>query len=152
MPNGGVNPAGIKIALGSRNWNGGIRQDTLFEYLRVGPLVTADFGSARYVGAAYTSAVIYGLTQGLSYTFTVAAHTAAGWGPESAPFGAVGIPTLSTAPAALGMPVVISTAAACKMSTYYGTMTYPCTNANDGIFNNFAHSNCAATADYFQYE
>jgi hypothetical protein len=135
MPFGGINPAGLKIALSSRNWNGSQRQASLFSNFRVGVLgAGGSLGSHRTVAAPATSTVIYSLPPGPSYNFQVAAQTAAGWSPYSAPFGAALVPTLKTqAPGTL----LVSQGRQCWLSSYYGSPpTYPCSNCVDSILNN----------------
>jgi hypothetical protein len=146
MPGGPISTAGLRIALGTRNWAGTLREDSLFSFLRISELTNNDPGTYRYVDAAYTSAIIYGLSQGGTYRFTVTAQTASGWGQASAPFGIVSIPRPNVAPpASSSIPVNIAPSSACSMSSLYSS-AYPCTNAIDGLLNNFAHTNAGVVA------
>ena len=87
-----------------------------------------------------SSALIYGLTQGTAYRFTVEAQTPAGYGPKSAVTNLVTPPVQRTV---LVLPL-ISQGQPCQFSSYYSGTAYPCSNAFDGIFNNFAHDSCRA--------
>ena len=74
----GILPANVRPALVTRNWNCCNRAVSLFTYFRVGPLACTEAGTVRYVSGAITSAKIFGLTKGATYTFTVSALTPAG--------------------------------------------------------------------------
>ena len=145
MRNGGIPPNFLRPALNSRNWNGGGRAVSLFSYFRVGPLTCADMGSSRFVNGLITSAQIYGLSQGRAYQFTVVANTLGGRGAFSALSAAVTIPTPSTSTTGLLPPQlsIVSQGKPCSMNSVYSA-AYGCTNANDGIGANLAHSACDA--------
>ena len=67
-----------------------------------GYVVTPSIGGVAQIPVAFSSAAttqtVTGLTNGTAYTFTVAALTAAGTGPDSAPSGAITPATLAAAP------------------------------------------------------
>ena len=83
---------------------------------RVTPYAGGVALSPTMAGAAATSAKVTGLSNDTAYSFTVAAHNAAGWSPESAPAGAVTpLATLgpvseasSTLPVSAQNPVVVT--------------------------------------------
>jgi Fibronectin type III domain/Kelch motif len=67
-----------------RNGNTGQRGIFKFDNFAVRSTNYFKPGSTRMVNGTTTSAVVYGLTPGQSYSFQVEASTAAGWGPSSA--------------------------------------------------------------------
>jgi len=139
MRQGPILPQNLRPALLMRNANTQLRAVGLFTYFRLGPIVCSDMGTSRVVAGAATSALIYGLTQGSSYQFTVEAQTPAGYGPKSALTTLVKVPVL---PSTVVLPL-ISAGQPCQLSSYYDGSSYPCSNAFDGVFNNFAHDACA---------
>jgi hypothetical protein len=103
--NGNLDPPNIRPALLSRGWWGAARCVGLFSYFRIGPITCNNAGSQRYVSALTTSALIYGLTRGVSYKFTVEAQTKYGWSRVSDLSQAVTIPFPAVA---LGAPLVLT--------------------------------------------
>ena len=138
MRMGPILPQNIRPALLMRNVNTQLRAVGLFTYFRIGPIACSDMGSTRVVSGAASSALVYGLTQGTAYRFTVEAQTPAGYGPRSAASGFVTPPVM---PSLVVLPL-ISQGMPCSFSTYYSGVDYPCTNAFDGVLNNFAHDGC----------
>jgi hypothetical protein len=143
MRGGPINPANFRPALLMRNGNTQIRGVALFSYFRIGPLACASPGTERFVSSALTSARLLGLTQGSSYTFTVAAQTLAGWGPFSDPSARVTIPSL---PSIQNFPL-ISQGRPCILSSVYSNTAYPCELAVDGILSTFSHSNALSDSN-----
>jgi len=140
MREGPIAPQNLRPALLMRNANTQLRAVGLFTYVRIGPIACSDMGTTRLVAGAATSALIYGLTQGTAYRFTVEAQTPAGFGPKSATSSFVTPPVL---PTQIVLPL-ISQGQPCQFSSYYSGLDYPCSFAFDGIFNNFAHDSCGA--------
>jgi len=103
--NGNLDPPNIRPALIARNWAGAARCVGLFSYFRIGPVTCNNAGSQRYVSALTSSALIYGLTRGVSYNFTVEVQTKYGWSRVSDPSSAVTIPFPVTT---LGAPLVLT--------------------------------------------
>ena len=151
MPFGGTSPANMRIAFASLNQNLNTQQITMFSYLRVGPFAVADPATTRTVSGAATSAVLTGLTQGASYTFQVAAQTAAGWGAPSAPFptGGVSIPLLTVlgAEQTAGQLALVSQGKPSALSSLYSTTAYLASACNNGVLTDFCSSNSGGSVD-----
>jgi len=137
---GPINPANYRPALLVRNGNLQIRAVGLFSYFRIGPTVCSNSGSERFVTASTTSALIYGLTQGSTYKFTVAASTLAGYGDLSDSSNTITIPIL---PNVDSFPL-ISQGRPCSFSSFASNTLYFCDNAFDGLLNTFAWTNSLA--------
>ena len=128
--------ADVRPALLSRNWNCCNRAVSLFSYFRIGPLTCSDTGTTRFVSGALSSAQIYGLTQGSSYSFLVQAQSPAGWGALSAVTAAVPIPTgFSTA---ITLERLVSQNQPCTMVPQ--SDGFNCGWGNNGILNDFAQA------------
>ena len=140
MRSGPILPQNIRPALLMRNANTQLRAVGLFTYFRLGPIACSDMGTTRLVAGAATSALIYGLTQGTAYQFTVEAQTPAGFGPKSAASALVTPPVL---PTQVVLPL-ISQGQPCQASSYYDGSSYPCSNAFNGVYNDFFHDSCGA--------
>jgi hypothetical protein len=137
--NSNLDPPNIRPALLSYNIAGSARSIGLFSYFRIGPINCNSAGSQRYVSALTTSALIYGLSRGVSYKFTVEVQTKYGWSRVSdlsqavtIPFPAVTLssPLVLTSPST---PVTVS-------STYGGG--YEGWRALDGNVGSFWQSDC----------
>jgi hypothetical protein len=140
--NANLDPPNIRPALVSRNWAGAARCVGLFSYFRIGPINCNYAGSQRYVSSITTSALMYGLTRGVTYSFTVEAQTKYGWSRLSDPSQAVTIPFPSTpleAPLILTSPSTPITVS----STYGGG--YEGFRAVDGNVGSFWHSACTTS-------
>jgi len=137
--NGNLDPPNIRPALVSRNWAGAARCVGLFSYFRIGSINCNNAGSQRFVSSLTTSALIYGLTRGVSYTFTVEAQTKYGWSRVSDPSQAVRIPFPA---AALGAPLVLTGPSTphTVSSVYPGA--YEGFRAFDGNLGSIWHSGC----------
>jgi hypothetical protein len=137
--NANLDPPNIRPALLSRNWAGGARCVGLFSYFRIGPITCNYAGSQRYVSALTTSALIYGLTRGVSYKFTVEAQTKYGWSRVSDLSQAVTIPFPAVT---LASPLVLTTPSTpITVSSTYAA-GYEAWRALDGNIGSFWHSDC----------
>ena len=134
MRNAPSNPTKWVPALQVFNQNTLNRAVGLFSYFRIGPSASVAKGTERFVAGSLASAQIYGLTQGSSYTFTVAAATKAGYGAVSAVSNAVTIPvqppTSNLALLSQGRP--------CAMNIYYDEPRN-CRAAFDGNFATYVY-------------
>lgn len=115
MRNGPINPTKWVPALQVFNKDTQIRAVGLFSYFRIGPAACSAKATERYVSGASASALIYGLTQGSTYTFTVTAKTNAGWGAPSAVTAPVTIPVLAST---TGLQL-LTQGRPCSMNIYY---------------------------------
>jgi hypothetical protein len=115
MRNPPSNPAKWVPALQVFNQNTLNRAVGLFSYFRIGPAVSVALGTERFVSGSLSSAQVYGLTQGSTYTFTVAAASKAGYGVASAVTNAVTIPVQ---PLASSLSL-LSQGRPCAMNIYY---------------------------------
>jgi hypothetical protein len=138
LRNGGIRTQDLRPALAIRNWNGGSRAVASYSYIRIGPLTCGDPGTIRIVDRSITSALIYGLAPGNSYTFGVQAENPAGWSAVSAPSNAVIVPTLSAA--ATGTLRLVSQNKPCSLSTVYADdpANNGCQRAVDGNYATWA--------------
>jgi len=137
-----LDPPNIRPALISRNWAGAARCVGLFSYFRIGPITCNYAGSQRYVSSITTSALMYGLTRGVTYSFTVEAQTKYGWSRLSDPSQGVTIPFPSTP---LEAPLILtSPSTPITVSSLYGG-GYEGFRAVDGNVGSFWHSVCSAS-------
>ena len=115
MRNPPSDPARWVPALQVFNRNTLNRAVGLFSYFSIGSAVNVAYGTERFVSGSLSSAQIFGLTQGSTYTFTVAAATRAGYGAASAVSNAVTIPVQ---PAASSL-TLLSQGRPCTMNIYF---------------------------------
>jgi len=137
--NANLDPPNIRPALIARNWAGAARCVGLFSYFRIGPITCNYAGSQRYVSALTSSALIYGLTKGVTYTFTVEAQTKYGWSRVSDPSGAVSIPFPA---ATLGAPLILTSPSQVHIASSTYAAGYESWRAFDGSLPSFWHSDC----------
>ncbi len=142
MRNGPLDLTTVRPALMMRNANTQIRGVALFSYFRMGPIACSEAGTQRFVSSASASALIYGLTQGSSYTFTVAASTLAGWGAVSDPSNRVVIPFRTDVDS---FPL-LSRGQPCTMNSYYTASQNGCEDSIDGKITTFGHNGCNTDA------
>ena len=121
-------PAQLRPSLLTRSWSLQGRSVGLYSYFRVGPTICTDTGSLRIVSASASSALIFGLTQGSAYSFSVQAQTPAGWSAASAPTTAVTVPAVAASAGALPL---LSQGQPCSMNSIYSAAN-PCGLALDG--------------------
>jgi hypothetical protein len=136
-------PALLRPSLLTRSWSLQGRAIGLYSSFRIGPTTCVDVGSQRLVSASASSALIYGLTQGTAYSFSVRAQTPAGWGAASAASAAVVIPLVAASTGALPL---LSQGQPCSANSIYSAAN-PCSFAFDGDVATFAHNNCNLFTD-----
>ena len=136
--NGNLSPPHIRPALISRGWSGAARCIGLFSYFRIGPITCNNAGSQRYLTSLTTSALVYGLTRGISYRFTVEAQTKYGWSRVSDPSTSVYIPFPA---ATLAAPLILTSPTSVHRvsSTGWGAVG---TIAFDGNVGSIWHNDC----------
>ena len=141
MRSGPILPQNIRPALLMRNANTQqLRAVGLVSYFRIGPIACSNTGTTRVVSGAASSALIYGLTQGTAYRFTVEAQTPAGYGPKSALSGFVTPPVAAPTADPSASPLV-SQNALCAMQSVQAGSINTCAFAVDGSVDTFAQNN-----------
>jgi hypothetical protein len=137
--NGNLDSPNIRPGLLCRSNANGSPCVGLFSFFRIGPISCNFAGSQRYVSAFTTSALIYGLSKGVSYQFTVEAQTKYGWSRVSNPSTAISIPlpvdTLST-------PEVITTPSTIVTSSSTYAAGFEADKSLDGNVGTFWRSDC----------
>jgi parallel beta-helix repeat protein len=105
---------------------------------RITPYAAGVAQPVRVFNSAATSELLTGLTDGTSYTFTVAARNAVGWGPTSAKSP----PMIAGAPGQPGVPTVVRVASGSLRVSFAAPMsngapitsyTATCASTNGGV-------------------
>ena len=120
----------------------------------VTPFIGTTAQTSRVFTSTATTEVVTGLTNATTYTFRVAASTAHGIGPRSAPTAAitVGAPTAPTAPKAASTStttttgsLIVSYTAGANNGATITSFTATCTSSNGGVTKSGAHVGATAT-------